>query len=115
LKQQKKDLFFALRYCVQDNNWEEMPKFVELGEKLNVDKIIFQTMEDLGTMPDYKKRAVHLIGHPNRKNLEKMIYDPIFKKSFVKIQQLMKAGIGNERENNTEHDGFVGVHRLLEG
>lgn len=92
-KERNGDLVFVLRYCVQDNNWREMPDFVLLGESLGVDKIIFQNLEDLKTMSDFEARSVHLKNHNNNTAFRQMLLDPIFKKSFVKTQQLQKFGV----------------------
>ena len=45
---------FILHMVVQQENWHEMEKMLELGRKYDVDRIYFNKIEDWGTGIDFK-------------------------------------------------------------
>ena len=65
-KKQEHGFEIVFRYVVQSNNWREMKELVALGEKMDVDRIIFQKMVNLTfTLEDYEHRSIHKKSHPD--------------------------------------------------
>ncbi len=46
-----------LHMVVQQDNWQEMPKMLELGKKYNVDRIYFNKIENWNTGLDFSKQT----------------------------------------------------------
>lgn len=61
---------FCISFVVQANNWLEMEAFVELGESLGVDAVLFNALLDQGTYKpgEYQTRAIHLPEHSEHVN-----------------------------------------------
>ncbi|MFH1810522.1 MAG: radical SAM protein [Pseudomonadota bacterium] len=71
-------LIFSM--VVQQNNFEEMADFVRLGQRHGVDEINFGQLSNWGTFDaeEFRRRAVHLPGHPRHAELLAVLRDPIF-------------------------------------
>ncbi len=69
---------FRISMVVQENNFREMPAFVALGERFGVDLVRFNQLVNWGTYSDeeFRRRAVHLSGHPQHVELLALINDP---------------------------------------
>ena len=68
LSSRKKELDFRLviNLCIQKINYKEIPKFVEMGRRLDVDRVNLQQLINWGTYAkaDYKERNVASPEHP---------------------------------------------------
>lgn len=55
----------CIHMVVQENNFEEMPEFVDLGQWCRADSVYFSRLVNWGTYSDteYRERAVHLESH----------------------------------------------------
>ena len=111
---ESQEIKFVLRYCAQENNWREMKDFVLLAKSLNVDKVIFQSIKDLGTMDDYTESAIHLPNHEDYQGFLKMLENPVFQDPIVKMFNFKKIGLFNERNNSESDFGVMSSDRLLE-
>lgn len=63
--------YFDISMVVQQNNWREMPEFIDLGRKYGADTVCFIALQNWGTYFywEYNRRAVHLESHPEHKDL----------------------------------------------
>ena len=43
---------------VQQDNWHEMAKMVDLGHQYSADRVIFNKIEDWNTLPNFKEKMV---------------------------------------------------------
>jgi len=70
--------YLELHMTVQQNNFEEMPDFVELGRRHKCDRVSFHKLLDWGsfTPRDYAARAVQFPEHPDHGALLAMLRDP---------------------------------------
>ena len=66
---------------VQQNNFREMPGFVDLARRFGARTVYFSALENWGTYrhDDYSSRAVHLRGHPEHAELLRVLGHPHFK------------------------------------
>lgn len=83
------DIEIIISFVVQENNFEEMPKFVELGNKFGF-KVYFSSLLNWGTFSksEYASRAVHRPSHPRHEEFIKLINRKIFKQDFVDMGNL---------------------------
>jgi len=79
-----------LNFVVQEQNFEEMPAFLELGRRFDCDKVAFAQLENKGTysQEEYTRLAVHQPDHPQFQKLKSIIRTPIFKTPMVSFQNL---------------------------
>ena len=49
---------FILYMVVQQDNWHEMAKMVDLGHQYSADRVIFNKIEDWNTLPNFKEKIV---------------------------------------------------------
>jgi pyruvate-formate lyase-activating enzyme len=82
--------FLRLDFVVQDHNFNEMPDFIRLGERLGVDQVFFQKITDWGTFSpeELNKRKVYEQHHPEYEAFKDMLRDPIFKSKVVNAGNL---------------------------
>lgn len=67
----------SLNFVVSVVNFREMPGFVQLGEALGADQVVFTALEAWrGMAADYEKHAVHLPSHPLHRDLQKVLASP---------------------------------------
>ena len=68
LSKRKKELGFrfVINLCIQKINYKEIPRFVEMGRRLDVDRVNLQQLINWGTYAkaDYKDRNVASPDHP---------------------------------------------------
>lgn len=75
---------------VQENNFPEMPAFVRLGERFQIDSVYFSQLVNWGTFDDseYRQRAVHLSDHPRHGDLLECLQDPLLAEPRVFLGNL---------------------------
>ena len=85
-----------INFVVQENNYREMPAFIEIGQKHGFD-IYFSSIVNWGTFSDkeFRRRAVHLPEHPKHNKLKKLLQDRMFRQKDVSIGNL--TGILTEK------------------
>jgi radical SAM protein with 4Fe4S-binding SPASM domain len=75
---------FSINFVVSERNFREMPDFVLLGEKYNVDFVVFARLEPWYSMRmEYRKAAVHLDSHDMHREFAGILKDPVFKSKHV--------------------------------
>ncbi|MCO4795022.1 MAG: SPASM domain-containing protein [Bacteriovoracaceae bacterium] len=77
---------YQLDFVVQSQNYREMPDFVNLGKRVNADKVFFQKVVNWGTWSDeeYLKNAIWLPTHPEYKLFLDVLSHPLMKSKIVK-------------------------------
>ncbi len=84
-------------FVVQDNNFHEMPAFVELGKKLGVDKVYFQRISNWGTysQEEYIKKNMASPKHHQYQRFLEICKHPQMRSSIIKkgnIQSFIPKG-----------------------
>lgn len=81
---------FRINFVVRLENYEQMPKFVELGNKFGVDDIYFSRMEDWGSFScnQLPERQVHLADHPKHNHFLEILESPELKDPKVRLGNL---------------------------
>jgi hypothetical protein len=76
--------YLKIHMVVQANNYLEMPDFVDLGKRFNVDTVYFSRMTNWGTFnpEQFRERTVHDPAHPEHDSFLRVInseplYDPV--------------------------------------
>ena len=71
----------TISMVVQANNFREMPDFVRLGRRFDIDGVYFKQLVDWGTFSDeeFAARAVHLPGHPDHPEFLRILGHPLLK------------------------------------
>lgn len=64
-----------IHMVVQENNFEEMPAFVDLGSRIGADHIYFSHLVNWGTFSSeaYAQRSIHLRAHPRHGELQAVL------------------------------------------
>ncbi len=90
LRRDRQLRYLKISMVVQDNNFEEMADFVELGHRFGVDSIYFSQLANWGTFDDreYRKRAVHLPDHDRHADLLAMLDHPSLHRPDVTLGNL---------------------------
>lgn len=87
-EQRKKGKFdhLQLDFVVQDENYREMPEFVNLGKALGVDKVYFQRISNWGTFSktEFLEKDIVNPNHPLHLNFREICSHPIMAHSIVK-------------------------------
>jgi MoaA/NifB/PqqE/SkfB family radical SAM enzyme len=80
----------VLSMVVQENNFREMPGFIELGKRVGVDRVVFSQITNWGTFSedDFTTRAVHSPSHPRHQEFRTMLAAPLFASHFVFLGNL---------------------------
>ncbi|MBM2832866.1 MAG: Radical domain protein [Candidatus Brocadiaceae bacterium] len=80
----------GISMVVQENNFREMPDFINLGKRFHVDTVYFSKLVDWGTFQkeEYVKRAVHLTSHPKHFALVNLLKNEVFKEPIVNLGNL---------------------------
>jgi len=70
----------AISMVVQENNFLEMPDFVLLGKRFNVDITTFSQIVNWGTFTaqEFNKRAIHFPTHPRHSEFVDLLKNEIF-------------------------------------
>lgn len=95
---------------VQENNFAEMPEFVELGRRFGADIVYFSHLVDWGTFEhgEIERRLVHLTTHPRHCELLRVLGDCRLRDPAVDLGNLLPlAPYPPDRPTSTIHDvGF---------
>jgi len=85
-----KKLKIMLHFVVQEENFEEMPAFLELARRFDCDNVVFAQLMNLGTYSkeEYNRLAIHHPDHPQFQKLKSIIRNPIFKDPIVSFDNL---------------------------
>jgi MoaA/NifB/PqqE/SkfB family radical SAM enzyme len=86
-------LMLKVHMLVQENNFDEMPAFVELGSRIGADHIYFSHLTNWGTFSDeeFAQRSIHLRSHPRHGELKAMLTHPSLKNSCVDLGNLSEV------------------------
>lgn len=78
---------FYISMVVQENNFREMPDFVELGTRLGCDKVYFQKLfdSDKADMADFDERAIHKAEHPHHQEFRNILETRTMKRKIVDL------------------------------
>ncbi|HEY1604605.1 MAG TPA: SPASM domain-containing protein [Allosphingosinicella sp.] len=81
---------FGINFVVQDNNYAEMPAFVDLGRAVGADFVFFQQLVNWGTFtaPEFQRRAVHLPEHPRHRDFLDILNDARLADPIVNLHNL---------------------------
>lgn len=79
---------------VQENNFLEMPDFIELGHEFGADEVYFSALLDWKVLDpgDFKQRAVHEPGHPRHRELLQILEHPRLQDPVVSLGNLSSLG-----------------------
>jgi len=81
-----------LHFVVQQKNYHEIEKIIELGLKYNVDKIYLNKITDWNTMKNFKEHAVWMTEHKENKNfmdiVNKIKNSEFKREKFIEIDTL---------------------------
>lgn len=83
-------LMLKIHMLVQENNFDEMPAFVELGSRIGADHIYFSHLVNWGTFSkaEYERRSIHLPGHPRHGELQAQLAHPSLQDPRVDLGNL---------------------------
>jgi len=86
---------FAVSFVVQNDNYKEMKKFVEMGKQLQCDCIKFTHLINFGTFSEseYKQKAIHKKTHPENKEFTRYLDDPMFDDPRIRLRTPLRAGL----------------------
>jgi MoaA/NifB/PqqE/SkfB family radical SAM enzyme len=79
-----------ISFVVQANNFLEMPAFVEFARGMKADTVIFNRLNDWGSLPaaNFAARAIHRAEHPKHAEFLATLANPIFGEAGVFIGNL---------------------------
>ena len=82
--------YLEIHMTVQENNYKEMPEFVELGRRHNCDRVSFHQMLDWGSFSEseYKARAVQFPDHPEHDSFITTLNDSALADPIVYLSNL---------------------------
>jgi hypothetical protein len=99
--------YLEFHMTVQDNNFEEMPAFVELGRRHRCDRVSFHKLLNWGSYSpqEYAARAVQFPEHPDHGALVKMLTDPRLEDPVVYLSNFsdLRRQAGRVRERAAQH------------
>ena len=76
----------VFNFVISDQNYHEMPEFVNLAKRFHVDRVVFTCIEAWPSMSfDYKKAAIHLPTHPENSEFRKVLLNPLLEQPHVFI------------------------------
>jgi hypothetical protein len=118
---------FVMNFVVQKNNYAEMRAFVELGQSVNADVVMFQQVTNWGTFDEaeFRRRAVHHPSHPEHARFLSVLQDPIFNLPIVNMFNLsalrsqvvnptqfiesQSISHGDEEDRGEQHTGIPAI------
>jgi organic radical activating enzyme len=82
--------WFEINMVVQQNNYEQMAEFVELGKRFHCDTVYFHQIVNWGTFSDreFADRAIHLPGHQEHQAFVKTLENPALEDEIVFLGNL---------------------------
>jgi hypothetical protein len=104
--------YLKIHMVVQANNYSEMPDFVELGKRFNVDTVYFSRMTNWGTFnpEQFRARTVHDPAHPEHDRFIRVInseplYDPVVMTG--NLSEFQDAARTRSRERSREIENII--------
>ena len=87
-----------IHMVVQENNFLEMPAFVELGKRFGFDAVYFSRLLDWGVLSpeEIVARCVHRTGHPRHAEFLRILEDPRLRDPIVQLGNLSEFVRGQE-------------------
>ena len=85
--------FLRIHMLVQENNFDEMPAFADLGSRLAADHIYFSHLVNWGTFTEEEvaKRSIHRRSHPRHAELLEVLTHPALKAPQVDFGNLSEV------------------------
>lgn len=82
---------FEINFVVQEENYREIPEFVELGIRLGVDSIWLQRLTNYGAYAGgaFAKADVTSPGHPNHAELLDILRSPVMSHPAINMEMLL--------------------------
>ena len=82
--------WLCISMVVQQNNFREMPAFVNLGRRFGVDSVYFSQITNWGTFSEreFSQRAVHWDRHPDNSELRQLLANSVFDERIVSLGNL---------------------------
>jgi MoaA/NifB/PqqE/SkfB family radical SAM enzyme len=82
---------FQINFVVQEENYREIPEFVELGTRIGVDSIWFQRLTNYGAYTEgaFARADVTSPEHPKHAELLDILRRPIMRQPALDIEMLM--------------------------
>jgi MoaA/NifB/PqqE/SkfB family radical SAM enzyme len=82
--------WLGISMVVQENNFGEMPAFIDLGRRIGADTVYFGQLVDWGTFPEeeLRRRSIHLAEHPRHGELRSVLRSPHFDDPRVDLGNL---------------------------
>lgn len=79
----------------------EMPDFVDLGKRFNVDTVYFSQLVNWGTYSEeeYRSRAIHLPNHPRHPEFLELLNMEILRESTVYLGNLAELANKTEKQS----------------
>jgi len=80
----------GLNFCVQQQNFREMPEFIALGDELGVDTVWFQRLVNYGTYDEatFARLNVASSAHPEHAELLEILRQPAMQRPTVQMNML---------------------------
>jgi MoaA/NifB/PqqE/SkfB family radical SAM enzyme len=102
-------MMFGINFVVQENNYGEMPAFVDLGKKVGADFVFFQQLVNWGTFTraEFRRRAVHLPDHARHEDFLEVLKDPRIADPIVNLHNLTTLRDGKVRPVAEAADNVV--------
>lgn len=100
LRKEGKLGYFQINFVVQRKNYKEMPLFVELGKRLDVDKVFFTRILNWGTYSEAEFKKISMTdddGYANEE-LQEILQLPIMSETIVDLGTINSKG--SEEEYN---------------
>jgi MoaA/NifB/PqqE/SkfB family radical SAM enzyme len=113
---QTKILKLQAVFLVQQENYREMPMFVELMESFNFDSVHFAKINNWGTYTEeeFRQAAIHRKDHPERENFLEILRNPILQIPQKSVQK--KQGfetLSSKEESSGAVQGGLGRRPIL--
>jgi Radical SAM superfamily/Iron-sulfur cluster-binding domain len=88
--------FLRIHMLVQENNFDEMPAFVALGQRIGADHIYFSHLVNWGTFTEQQvaERSIHLRSHPRHGEFLEMLEHPALadpRVDFGNLSEVVRA------------------------
>ena len=104
-----------IHMVVQDNNFLEMPQFVELGKRFDFDAVYFSRLLDWRVLSpaELEARCVHSPEHPRHAQFLRVLEHPSLRDPIVQLGNLSEFVQGQEagaRAGATPHDAVIGPY-----
>lgn len=86
----KSKLYVGLNFVVQKTNFKEMPEFVHMAKKFDLDGVTFTQLMDRNTFQsgEFRDRAIHHPEHPRFNELKEIMKSPILRDPIVSFANL---------------------------